>query len=413
MKKIILALIAFAIVSCEKDNTSQKTDTNVLSQLKSGHLVSASNKMTFQLLTQVDSSAAGHNFFISPYSVQQALSMTLNGAKNETYNEMEKALGFEGEGLNKINDYNQSLINALVKADPKVTFQIANSIWALIGYPIEQPFFDVNKQYYTADVKMEDFSNPEVLGKINKWCEDKTQGKVKEVLDNIDPNAMMYLINALYFKGSWKYEFDKKNTTQKIFYKNNEIEVMHEQMVMEATIDFYEEQDFSMVALPYGDGSFRMIILLPVAGKTTGDIIASMNADSWKNVVGKLKPQKMVVKIPKFKFEFKSLLNNNLIALGMKKAFQENADFTGISKPGGIWISRVIHKTFVEVNEEGSEAAAVTVVEAVFKSDTQTNAIPTFVANKPFIYFIEEKSTGALIFSGIMNDPNEEKFELK
>ena len=413
MKKIIFSLVVtLFIFSCAKEKSANNTDSNVLSKIQSAQLIEASNNFTFKLLHTVDSMTFGHNTFISPLSIQQALSMTLNGAKGNTFEDMEIALSFDNVNENEINAYNKSLVDALLNADNQVIYEIANSIWSRTGFEVEHNFIEVNRDFYNAEVSTCDFSDPKTLIRINDWCSDKTHGKVQNVLDQIPPEAVMYLINALYFKGTWQYSFDKKRTSGQDFFLEDGTQINHDQMVLEATLDLYKGANFSVVALPYGKGDFRMMIVLPEAGKALSETISGLDANGWKAIVQQMTPKKVIVRMPKFKFEFKSILNDVLTKMGMGIAFTAEADFSGINKYGGLLISRVIHKTFVEVNEEGTEAAAVTVVE-IIKTSMPNDSPIQFTANRPFMYFITEKSTNAIIFAGKMIDPTETKFEME
>ena len=412
---IITAFIfILTIGSCSKNSDQTKVDTNsVKVKVKSAQIVASSNKFGFNLLKAVNQLADTQNIFISPFSALEALSMTYNRADGTTKEEMSNVLGFKGYSDAEVNNYNQTLTSALITADTKVAFEVANSIWYRNDFTVLQPFIDVNQTYYNAEVKQLDFSSPDALTTINNWCSANTHNKIPIILDYIPGNAVMYLINAIYFKGSWMYQFDKTKTIETAFYKTNGTTVTHSQMAMEAEVNYYNSEDCQAVEIPYGDGTFNFVILLPSNGQTISSFISNLDDSKWGLIVSQFTKTKVVVKIPKFKFEFKSLLNDPLKNLGMVKAFGI-ADFSGIDGNRDLYISRVIHKTYIDLNEEGTEAAAVTAVEIIKNSiDGEDDTPPFFVANRPFVYAITEKSTGAVLFIGKVLDPTIATGELK
>lgn len=411
IKIITLLITLLFILSCKKeDNPIQ--DITVKSKLKSDQIVSASNTFGFNLLKEIEKIVPDSNIFISPFSALEALSMTYNGANNITKTEMANVLGYANYSDEEVNNYNQSLTEALLTADEKVEFEIANSIWCLQGFSFLQTFLDVNRIYYDAEITSLDFFKPEALQTINNWANNKTHEKIPEILDYIDPNAVMYLINAIYFKGTWKYQFDKSKTTNADFFEEDGTTVQHRQMEMEAEINYYNDDEFQVIELPYGNGTFNLMALLPKTGNTVSKIISGFNDELLKKITDSMEKTKVVVKLPKFKFEMNSLLNDPLKSMGMESAFAFNADFSRMDGYTDLCISRVIHKTYIDLDEEGTEAAAVTAVEIVEKV-SDPNFQNLFIANKPFVYAITEKSTGAVLFIGTMMDPTIGSVELK
>ena len=279
--------------------------------------------------------------------------------------------------------------------------EIANSIWYRQNFNVLETFKNVNKDYYYADVNELDFNNPNAVKTINDWVALKTHDKIQDVLDEIPLNAVMYLINALYFNGKWKYQFDEKASFTADFYGEKIIQAKY--MQNKNSYPYFENKLLSAVELPYGNGNFVMQIYLPKAEKSIDDICSELTAANWKEWNSSFTKQEVIVKIPKFKYEYKSLLNDPLIEMGLGIAFGGAADFSGISPNADLFISRVIHQTFIEVNEEGTEAAAVTVVE-IRNSIAETIS---FLADKPFLYAIVEKNTRALLFMGKVGKPTE------
>ncbi len=407
-------IITFLLVSCKKSD-DQKQVTTVKSKLKSGQIVNASNKFCFELFSKVQDKAPDKNLFISPFSTMEALSMTYNGAAGTTKDEMTNVLGFTGYSDQQINEYNQSLTTALTGADEKVIFEVANSIWYKQGFNVLQSFLDVNSEYYDAEVKSLDFTSPDAVTTINNWVDAKTHDKIQTIIDQIPDIAIMYLINAIYFKGTWQFQFDKTKTTTTDFFLSDGTTVQQEQMSMEAEINYYSNNDFQVVELPYGDGTFNFVIVLPAFGKNVNDIITGLTDLKWNEIIASMNTFKVVVKMPKFKFEFNSLLNEPLINLGITKAFNpDSANFFRIDSAEDLYISRVIHKTYINLDEEGTEAATVTAVEIAETTSSLSEDHPLFFnANKPFIYAITEKSTGAVLFIGKMLDPTVSSVDMK
>jgi serine protease inhibitor len=413
---ILLVVSSLYFAGCKKDNTPNLSTNDVKSKLKSAQIVNASNKYCFELFKSIQNKAPDKNLFISPFSTMEALSMAYNGAAGTTKDEMAGVLGFSQYSDKEINEYNQSLTSALIQADEKVKFEVANSIWYKQGFPVLQSFLDVNSEYYDAEVKALDFSSPDAVTTINNWVDAKTHDKIQTIIDAIPPEAVMYLINAIYFKGSWQYEFDKTKTTTTDFYLTDGSTVQQNQMSMETSLNYYSSADFEVVELPYGSGAFNFMIVLPLPGKNINDITTGLTDTKWADIINSMNKVKIVVKMPKIKFELNSLLNDPLINLGMKSAFNADiADFSRIDSARDLFISRVIHKTYIDLDEEGTEAAAVTAVE--FEATAILNGPEDkpifFVANRPFIYAITEKSTGAVLFIGKMLDPTVSKVDIQ
>jgi len=392
----------FLLLSCEK----KSEDIPVFKyqdDKKAADLITAGSEFGLDLFRIIlESDDCPENLMISPTSVAIALGMTYNGAEGETKTAFETTLRHQGLSREEINDIYQALIDYLLKADRKVIFEIANSIWYRQDFNVLQSFTDVNKKYYYADVRALDFNNANAVRIINDWVALKTHDKIKDVLDNIPPEAVMYLINALYFNGMWKYQFDEKNSFTGSFYGENDV-VQVKYMKNESSYPYFENDMLSAVELPYGNGNYVMHVFLPKASKSLDEIIQSLNPETWKTWMDSFNLRDEVeVQLPKFKYEYKTLLNDPLIEMGLGIAFNGPADFSGISPDYDLYISRVIHQTFIDVNEKGTEAAAVTVVEIRYTSMPEKTS---FIVDRPFIYSISEKNTGALLFMGKVGNP--------
>ena len=275
---LLLIIIALDLSGCKKEHSttgSANDPGQVKARLKSAMIVNASNKFAFDFNKSFEQLVGNQNYFISPFSMVEALSMTYNGANGETKTEMAGTLGFANYSDSEINVYNQSLSSALVSADSKVQFEIANSIWYRQGFNVLQSFIDVNENYYNAEVKSLDFNSSDALNTINNWVYSKTHGKISTILNNMPPDAMMYLINAIYFKGTWQYQFDKSKTQDANFYAENGSTINHQQMQLEADLNYYTGSGFQAVELPYGNSAFNLIMAMPDTGKIS-EFISNM-----------------------------------------------------------------------------------------------------------------------------------------
>jgi serpin B len=287
-----------------------------------------------------------------------------------------------------------------------VLLEIANSIWYRQGLTVLQEFVTTNQQYYDARVSSLDFDDAGAPGVINGWVSDKTQDKIKKIVEEIKPLTVMYLINAIYFKGIWQTEFKKENTSDGPFYLNTGSPVAVPVMKQTTTLRYTSNDLFSMAELPYGQGNFSMLVMLPQTGLSPDNIVSELTPGNWDTWMGELTERNVDLKLPKFMFEYKNELNKELEAMGMGIAFSDGlADFSKISGIGELFISKVLHKSFVEVNEEGTEAAAVTAVEIEFTSVEPEPQVTEFHVDRPFLFAIRETSTGTILFIGRVNNP--------
>ncbi len=407
LSKIITAIIIVFFFSCEKENSENNIPE--LKLTKSGEvLLENSNQFGIELLDVINKdSEADENLFISPLSISFAFGMALNGAEGDTYDEIAQVFHFDDLSKDEINENFKSIISLLKELDDKVVMDVANSIWSDDGFPVKQDFIDVNKTYFDAEVNTLDFRSDEAADIINEWVKTKTNDKIDKIIDEIGADVVMYLINAIYFNGTWKYEFDKEQTEEGAFYQENG-NVLDNVLYMkqEAKIKYTENDFFRGAELPYGDGAFSMYVLLPNTNVTTGDLIDELKENGWGNYNNQFAYNKDVyVEFPKLKFSYDRELKKDLITLGMSKPFAD-ADFSAISDLA-IEISKVIHKSFVEVNEEGTEAAAVTAIEFEYTSvgGSEQKDLFYFQVNKPFLFIIQENSSNSLLFIGKVEKP--------
>ena len=409
-KIVFLLLFVISGYSCtESQEVKPREYSTIKLDLKSQEILQSSNEFGISLFKKViEDTKEPENVMISPLSVSQALGMTWNGARGETRNEMTNMLGFSVDNDKELNESNKTIREALLNADNLVETNIANSIWYKNTFQINSVFVGVNKQFYDAEVRPLNFSDAEGSKKaINNWVNDKTKGKIPEIVDEITTDHIMFLINAVYFKGKWKYKFEKDNSVEEPFHFANGRTEDVKMMVQEADLDYFKTSNSQGVALPYGNGHFRMIVLLPDEGISLKDYISGLDETSLSENINSLRQNKVNVWLPKFKFECDLELKKQLIKLGMVRAFG-TADLSGMGTPSNLVISKVKHKTFVEVDEEGTEAAAVTSVEITLTSTgSGENSSVHFIVNRPFLFLIQEKDTGTILFMGQVYSPKE------
>jgi serine protease inhibitor len=403
--KLIFAILVVLITSCNKDDNDDSNNTIEISE-KQKEVIASSNSFGFEIFKELNEKDNNeNNLFISPLSMSMALGMTLNGAEGDTKEDMQNTLGFENIDIESMNDAYLNLSTSLLEADPKVEFSLANSIWYRLGFNVLQPFIDINQEHFDAEVNELDFNRSDAVDIINGWIAEKTNDKIKDVIKEISPQTVMFLINAIYFKGSWKYEFDETETEDKGFLTADNQNLQVPTMQQQALHSYYENDLFRSVELPYGDEKFNMLLFLPNEGKTTNDVISEFNDDNWASWTGSLeKSDTVILELPKFKIEYFKKLKENLTNLGMGVAFSSMADFSNIT-PIDVLISDVIHKSFIEINEEGTEAAAVTVVIIDYTSEHGGNSKIELHFDKPFVFAIYEKNTNAILFLGEVLNP--------
>lgn len=359
-------------------------------------LAKPNNEFSWEIFNLINEEDSNKEIFISPLSISSMLTMALNGAEGTTKEAMEKALHYKGMALDEINAGYASLMKRIKNLDPRVTIEIANSIWARDSFQIKPDYIERNRDYLSAEVRSLNFDLPDAAAAINKWISDKTQNLITKMIDPpINPDVMMYLINAIYFKGEWTESFKEEDTTTEDFYavdgKTDKVPMMKRT----GKIHYSKQGSYSAVMLPYGNESTSMVVILP-----DGDInefISSMDNEKWISLLNGLVPTgNLHLQLPKFKMEYGiKELKRVLTAMGMGEAFSDRANFTGIAD--NLCVSSVLHKAVVDVNEEGTEAAAVTVGTIVATSYVEP---VSFIANRPFLFVITDIEDGSILFMG-------------
>ncbi|MDR3193842.1 MAG: serpin family protein [Tannerella sp.] len=370
-------------------------------------VMQGNNAFAFELLKEVfRNEAEEENIFLSPLSATLALAMLNNGAAGETQAQIQTALGYGEQSREDVNGYFQKMITAMQELDNSVSFESANSLWIAENLPVLAPFREVNQTYFDAEARNVDFADPATLELINGWIAEKTHDLIPKFLDRLNPALRMILVNALYFKGAWTLRFDVKNTKDAPFYNANgaapDVKMMD--FAEAVQLNYRQEAAFELVELPCGNKAFGMVLLLPHRDASLASIIEGLDAEAWESYVSGMRPQRLELRLPRFKSEYKRTLNEDLMALGMTSMFGTNADFSLISDED-LLVSHVLQKTFIEVNEEGTEAAAVTGIPIVeMAAPIVEPVIPVLEFNRPFIYFIKEKSTGTVFFTGMIRN---------
>lgn len=413
MRNAIRGLAVFAVLgltssSCEKGQTESTTARDLMLTSTEMQKAGQDNAFAFALfkLATADLDAAD-NALLSPLSLSMALAMTANGAVGDTKAAIYEALSFNGFEEEQINAYYQKLIADLPQLDPKTTLDIANSIWYRQGLSVLPAFLGTNTTFYDAEVTSLDFADPGAVGRINQWASDHTNGKIPTVIDRIPEETIMYLLNAVYFKGNWSERFEVDKTSKRDFTRAGGVVVQTDFMHANDNYKVYRSEDIDAIELPYGDGKYSMVVVKSNQGQQPAQVLDALTSDGrWAELSDNLYPAKTQLWLPKFKYSYERNLNDDLSTLGMGLAFTDQADFTGLEPSGKATISSVKQNAFIEVNEAGTEAAAVTVVEV---GVTSMPMIFTFDANQPFLYLIRETSTGLILFIGQVNDPTSEQ----
>lgn len=408
----ICCILSFSLFHCDggDDPNPSVSKLNCTDNPEACKLSEATNKFGFDIFKKLESEKPEDNLFISPLSISSALSMTLNGANGQTKDEMLKVLGAEKINLDELNQAYQTLLQELPNLDPKVDLGIANSIWYRQGFEVNPSFLNTNTTYYSSEVRPLDFTKPEAKDIINKWVSDKTNKLIPSIIDQIQDNSVMFLINAIYFKGAWRKQFDTKKTYDSDFFVTNSKQVPVKMMSYGSGLikmPYFGNEKLHAVKLPYADSVYSMTVILPKEGFTVKDVLPELTLTNWNSWNKSFSSEEIFFALPKFSMRYENSLNSSLEALGIRTAFMPGqADFSGIAAGKELSISNVKHKSFIEVNEAGTKAAAATSVEIVVTSIPNN---PQFIVDRPFIFVISESRTNQALFIGKMMNPAADK----
>ncbi len=398
MKHLISAslLVLLLAASSSKKQTDPKT------------IAYQNNQFALELYGEIIEKEDG-NIFISPFSISTALAMTYAGADGQTATEMAKAMHFGPNEPEYHYAYGDYLKRLEKNADGNIELKIANRLWGEKSYPINPDFVRLNKKAYNSPLQGVDFINhpEESRQTINNWVADKTEQRIKDLLypGTISSDTRLVLTNAIYFKGDWLYQFKKNKTKPKKFHLVDGSTMKTPFMHFEGAFNFYHDADYKMIKLPYKGYKHSMVVVLPNEGTPLATIEKKMNPNMFDMLGYGYKPD-VELALPKFKLTQPLNLNSYLQNLGIKTAFTNAADFSKMADGQALMISDVVHKAFVEINEEGTEAAAATAVVTVITSTVQQEIKPeTFIADRPFLFYIIDEETKAILFMGRIMKP--------
>jgi serpin B len=405
-----IPLLLFAIITCLASCNKGTKVTPILpgkNLVLTGYeqqKVTADNAFSLRLFKSVDSAVTdGSNLFISPLSVSFALGMTSNGAENSTLTAFQNTLNFAGLTQSQVNAYYNNLITNLPQLDPYTTLDIANSIWYRQGFSVLPQFLQTDSSSFHAQIQALDFSSAAAPATINNWVSDKTKGYIPTIINTIPSNAVMYLVNAMYFKSTWKEKFDPSQTHNANFYLPDNSTVQAPFMNGDVDLNYYADAKAYVYELPYSNDKFSMVIVEPANGASLASLIPQIDSAQWQTWMSSLRPTNNEIMLPKLKYSFNTVLNPELMNMGLGIAFTNSADFLGINANPGyqLHISQVVHKAYVETDETGTTAAAATSVGVV----TSIAPAPLPAINHPFLFAIREMSSGIILFVGTVNNP--------
>lgn len=403
-KAIFLLIVLMVSISCKKNDEVLPTEpVPVDMTYEQASLISSENAFAFDIFGKIiGATDDDRNIIISPLSMAYALSMTLNGAEGDTRDSIMKALNINGLTTSNINSSFSDLTNALLSVDKRINMQIANSVWTENNFIVRKEFTDILATYYNTESKSFDIHDQSAPDKINQWIGNNTNGLIKNMIGKLDDNTVMLLINAIYFKGKWKSQFDIKNTVQSSFYPSQGNPPTVPMMKLTTDMKAISTDGFIVAELPYGQGNFVMDVILPDQN-ISDDLLAKEIGLKFPAWINSLRQVKVDLSMPRFRYQYKANLNDVLKSMGMGVAFTDAADFSGISQSADLLISNVTHQALIETNEEGSEAAAATVVE-IGTTAAPLNKI-VLNLNRPFIYIIREVTTNSILFMGRVANP--------
>lgn len=404
MKKLFIGLmLATAFISCDKKNptTQFPPKKDIILTKTQTEIAQNNNTFSFNLLKKLYTLENEQELFISPFSMDAALSMLSNGAGGDTFTEIAKTLGYENYSAEDINETYQVITKGLLSVDSSTKLAIANALWLGQSFPVIPTFSLTLANYYNAQADNVDFSSPSSLETINKWADANTNGMIPKIMEDIDPQTVFVLANALYFKGIWSNKFKKSNTTSQIFHclsgKTKNMDFMKGDIPCKYS--YSNELQAALCELPFGNEAFALDILLPDDNVDLNSLIAELDGTGWKSTVDRLSATKEYVEMPKLDLTYsgEETMKQALESMGIEKAFESNnADFSKISAVR-TFVSKVIQKTRFKMDEDGAEAAAVTVANG---NCTSAGPSPRFIVDHPFVFAIRETSTSTILFLG-------------
>ncbi|MCD6523377.1 MAG: serpin family protein [Thermococcus sp.] len=384
-------------------SSTQKTTPNAGNSEWKNPVVGGMNSFAIELYKKLGENNS--NVFFSPYSIETALAIAYEGARGTTREEMENVLRLPGDNETRWKGFRGLILSLESNESSPFVLRSANALWVQSGYPIREDYLRIAKEYYLANVSDLDFQgNPEgAADVINDWVKNRTGGRIRDIISRLSPDTRLVITNAIYFKANWSSRFEAVNTKNETFHSPTGpvvVQMMHQT----AKFLYFENDDLQAVELPYEGNRLSMLIILPREGRFE-EVEGQLNAEMISEIVANMTDEMVAVSIPKFKLEEDYHLKDVLMEMGVKRAFTR-PDFAGISELGNLVISDVIHKTYIRVAEKGTEAAAATAVIMTLTAPKGEN-LKVFRADRPFIFFIYDRETGAILFMGRLMNPKE------
>lgn len=404
-----LTIITIFICSCSIIENREKKSPDILILTKGEETTaSINNEIGFKLLNSIEETQIKEekreNVIVSPLSYNIAMAMLWNGAAEETREALKRGLGFDNLTDEDVNNYFKKILKVLPTTDPQTKISLANSIWHQNGYSLDDNYIDINNRYFNTEISPIDFSNNKSVEIINTWCSEKTNGMIDNIVDDLDGELIAMLINALYFKGEWSNQFEKSDTRIAPFYSPySKVEV--DMMYQSALFNSYSNDLFRSITLPYGNNAFSMTVILPEESSDITSVLDHINSstDVWSDIVNRSTSATFDLYLPKFKFEYDINLRDFISQSGMEIIYTPSANFSNMMKQSTLCVSFVKQKAIIEVDEKGTEAAAVTSIGMV---NTAYPSIPQFRVDRPFIFVISENSSSSILFIGKVEDPS-------
>ncbi len=402
---LLLAILFSASItsaSCASSNndsvheSSERKDVVLTKDEES--LVTSTNTFAFQALSILGEE--NDDVLFSPLSLGMLMGMLQNGASGETQSQIINTLGFAHCTSDEVNAYYRKMLTAAATLDPQVTLSIANALYIEKHFSVYPTFIETAQKMYDSEIGVLDFTQDPV-GMINSWCNDHTEGKIPEIIKELDPSMVVVLLNAIYFKGDWSQQFDPEDTAQKTFTSSSGATQQVDMMYLKASFDYFENDHFAGVELPYGNKAFSMVVMLPKNNQTPLKALATLDESSWHNLYAKKYRHDIQLTLPKFETKSEMNLIPAMTKLGITDVFNPaKADFSNVSEQG-TFLSLLKQKTYLKLDEVGTEAAAVTI------GGLEKTSLPPppiiFTVDRPFLYMIKENSTGCIYFIGLKN----------
>lgn len=396
---MLAAAMLFGCTSDDVNPGNEVTPVEIPAAVSTGTTTFAFNFLHSLQQTQ----PADDNLFVSPLSLHMALGMLLNGTENETAAEIQKALQMDALSISELNEAYKTLINDLPVADSKVSLGLANSVWSRNDFAVENEFQSILKNAFEAQVTSLPFDNA-AKDRINKWASDHTNGKIKQVLDQIQPDHVMFLLNALYFKGDWKTKFDSKKTRDVPFTLENGQSKTVKMMYASSDFKVGGGNNYAAVRLPYANGQFNMTLLIPRGQSKIDEVLKEITGESWMQLDQRMTDSGVTVGLPKFTLDYSAQLKSTLQAMGIDKVFRAGAELGKINKSGRLMVDFVKQDAYLGIDEQGTEAAAVTSIGMVATS--AGNEPPSYICDRPFGIVISENTSNTILFMGRIKNPD-------